>query len=285
MSEHQLAKDLIAGTCGGISQVIVGQPFDTTKVRLQTAKSHTTPIQVLRRLLHNEGPLALYKGMLTPLLGAGACVSVQFGTNEFMKRNFRDYNVMHGRPTSALTLPQFYLCGAAGGVANSFLASPIEHVRIRLQVQTGSKHLNEFRGPFDCVKKLTRNGALMRGWPLTVLRAGHGVGMYFLTYEALVSHDKLSRENIPAWRHCFYGACAGATLWLAIYPIDVVKSVIQTDNLLRPKYDKTVHAIMALYKNGGVRSFFKGFVPTMLRAGPANGATFCTFELARRFLN
>eukprot|EP00955_Chlamydomonas_euryale_P105764 365661-Chlamydomonas_euryale.AAC.49 len=32
----KLAKDVIAGTCGGISVTLVGHPFDTLKVRLQT---------------------------------------------------------------------------------------------------------------------------------------------------------------------------------------------------------------------------------------------------------
>jgi hypothetical protein len=32
----QVAKDVFAGTCGGISVTLVGHPFDTIKVRLQT---------------------------------------------------------------------------------------------------------------------------------------------------------------------------------------------------------------------------------------------------------
>jgi hypothetical protein len=33
---RQVAKDVFAGTCGGISVTMVGHPFDTIKVRLQT---------------------------------------------------------------------------------------------------------------------------------------------------------------------------------------------------------------------------------------------------------
>ena len=39
----QLAKDVFAGTCGGISVTLVGHPFDTLKVRLQTQPT-TNPI-------------------------------------------------------------------------------------------------------------------------------------------------------------------------------------------------------------------------------------------------
>ena len=33
---HACTQDIFAGTCGGISVTLVGHPFDTIKVRLQT---------------------------------------------------------------------------------------------------------------------------------------------------------------------------------------------------------------------------------------------------------
>ncbi|EHM99815.1 Ymc1p [Saccharomyces cerevisiae x Saccharomyces kudriavzevii VIN7] len=84
----RVVKDLLAGTAGGIAQVLVGQPFDTTKVRLQVSSTPKTAMEVVKKLLANEGPRGFYKGTLTPLIGVGACVSLQFGVNEAMKRFF-----------------------------------------------------------------------------------------------------------------------------------------------------------------------------------------------------
>ena len=39
-----------------------------------------------------EGMISLYKGTLTPLVGVGACVSIQFGVLEYMKRYFKQGN-------------------------------------------------------------------------------------------------------------------------------------------------------------------------------------------------
>ena len=39
----KVAKDVIAGTCGGVSVTLVGHPFDTLKVRLQT-QSQAQPL-------------------------------------------------------------------------------------------------------------------------------------------------------------------------------------------------------------------------------------------------
>lgn len=192
-SSHSMAKDstrvlkdILAGTCGGISQVIVGQPFDTTKVRMQTSAKSVGALDIIRKLVKNEGVWAFYKGSLIPIVGVGACVSVQFGVNEAMKRFFREWNTSRGTQhrDGTLQLGQYYICGLTGGVVNSFLASPIEHVRIRLQTQTGNGNEREFKGPLDCIRKLVKEKSLMRGLRPMMLRAGHGLGCYFLTYEA-----------------------------------------------------------------------------------------------------
>lgn len=282
-SPLRIMKDILAGTSGGIAQVLVGQPFDTTKVRLQTSTKGTTLVDVISSLIKNEGPSAFYKGTLTPLVGVGICVSVQFGTNEFMKRFFHNRN--HGLPT---TLPQYYICGATGGLVNSFLSSPIEHVRIRLQTQKSNGLEREFKGPLDCIKKLLKQKSLMRGLDVMMLRAGHGLGCYFLVYEALIQHEMkngLKRKEIPAWKLCSYGAFAGTTLWISIYPLDVIKSVIQTDKLNNPVFKNSMIKVAKnLYAKEGLRAFFKGFVPTLLRASPANAATFLVFERALQIM-
>ncbi|SCV01841.1 LAME_0G18844g1_1 [Lachancea meyersii CBS 8951] len=281
----RVAKDLAAGTAGGIAQVLVGQPFDTTKVRLQTSSTPTSAVEVVKNLVSKEGLRGFYKGTLTPLIGVGACVSCQFGVNEAMKRFFRGDNP---NPSGLLSLPQYYTCGFVGGIANAFLASPIEHVRIRLQTQTGSGAAVEFSGPLDCIKKLVKGKALMRGLTPTLLREAHGCGTYFLTYEALVSNQVqkgVSRSDIPAWKLCCYGALSGTALWLMVYPLDVIKSIMQTDKISQQVHGKTTLGVTRnVYAKYGWKAFFKGFGPTMMRAAPANAATFATFELAMRTL-
>lgn len=291
-SWDRVAKDVFAGTCGGIAQVLSGQPFDTTKVRLQSAPegTYTGALDVVRKLLKNEGFSGFYKGTLTPLIGVGACVSIQFGVNEYMKRYFTKSNASAGHSDSRLTNSQFYISGAAAGVANSALACPIEHIRIRLQTQTS----NLYSGPIDCIRKIVSlsNGAsgLFRGITPTIIREGHGMGMYFLTFEALVKRDqhknKIERSEIPGWRLCSYGALAGYSMWLAVYPIDVIKSKMQTD-ALRPSeraYASSLDCISKTLKTQGFKGFFRGFLPTLLRAAPVNACTFYTFELTIRYL-
>lgn len=278
-------KDILSGTAGGIAQVLVGQPFDITKVRMQTSAGSATAVDVVTSLIKNEGILGFYKGTLAPLVGVGACVSCQFGVNEAMKRRFRR---MNGDPSKPLSLKQYYVCGVASGCANAFLATPIEHVRIRLQLQTKSLANAEYQGSLDCMRKLLKQGALMRGFTATLMRTCHGFGIYFSTYEALIAnqHKKgILRKDIAPWKVCIFGAFSGACYWAMAYPIDVVKSIMQSDRLVSPVHGTNVWQVAkSIYTTRGKRAFIKGFMPAMLRSLPVNGATFATFEMTMRLL-
>ncbi|KAL6939684.1 hypothetical protein ACO0RG_003529 [Hanseniaspora osmophila] len=280
--ESNVAMSLLAGTCGGIAQVLTGQPFDTTKVRLQTSTDpNTSAIKVVKDLIKNEGFKGFYKGTLTPLIGVGACVSVQFGVNEAMKSYFQK-----GDASKTLTLPQYFACGAAAGFANAPLASPIEHIRIRLQVEKSATANN---GPLQVISKLRKHNALMRGLVPTMLRDGAGVGMYFAVYEGLVakelnSHPGMRRSDIAAWKLCSFGGFSGCMLWMFVYPIDVAKSVFQTSNLATEKNLTTRRVLQNLYAKNGLKGLTRGFGPTLIRAAPANAATFLAFEATMRLL-
>lgn len=184
-----------------------------------------------------EGPWAFYKGSLTPLLGVGACVSIQFGVVEEMKRLFTRWDM--GGPTpanahdaKALSGTQLYLSGAVAGVANTVVASPVEHVRIRLQAQT-SLH-RTYAGPLDAVRQMFAAGGVrgvFHAFGPTLLREAHGLGVYFWTYEELVRRKLASmgnkpRTELPSSAALLYGGSAGAALWLTIYPLEYVRASV-----------------------------------------------------------
>ena len=74
---------------------MIMQPFEIIKVRLQTQDSlkpeYSGIADCLKKTVKHEGFSALYKGTLSPLLGVGFQVSVQFGLNELCKRYFQKF--------------------------------------------------------------------------------------------------------------------------------------------------------------------------------------------------
>ncbi|PWN37173.1 putative YMC1-protein of the mitochondrial carrier family [Meira miltonrushii] len=290
MAISKSSRDVLSGTAGGITQVLVGQPFDIVKVRLQTAVpgTYTGIGDCAGQIWKKYGFRGFYSGTLTPLLGVGACVSIQFGVVGAGKRLFQQkQDERYGKGTR-LTNGQLYTSGALAGIANSFVAGPVEHIRIRLQAQQE----RVFTGPLDCARKITAQSGitgLFRGMTATIIREGHGAGIYFLTYEYLVQRtlNGRPREELSNVMAMLFGASAGVALWLSAYPIDVVKSRMQTDAIIPSKraYPSTLHCIRSIWQTAGLQGFLRGLTPTLVRAPFANAATFVAYEMASRELN
>ncbi|KDQ07173.1 hypothetical protein BOTBODRAFT_649651 [Botryobasidium botryosum FD-172 SS1] len=291
-------KDLTAGTAGGIAQVLVGQPFDIVKVRMQTAPKGTYSgmVQCATGIFRNEGPLAFYKGTLSPLLGVGVCVSIQFGAFEAAKRYFAAQNVARGvggPEGKLLSPPQLIVAGSLAGLANSVVSGPVEHIRIRLQTQSATAPL--YSGPWSAVRNIY--GAygiqgIYKGQVATFYREAVAYGIYFCCYDMLVQWEmkkkNIRREEINPGHSLLFGAAAGYALWGFIYPIDVIKSRMQTDGFSLTdgqKYRSTWDCVRKVWRTEGASAFTRGLGPTLIRSPFANGATFVAFELAIRALN
>ncbi|ANB11708.1 Ymc1p [Sugiyamaella lignohabitans] len=278
-------KDTGAGFVGGAVQVLVGQPFDLVKVRLQTGQ-FSSGVEAVTQTLKNEGLSAFYKGTTAPLIGVGACVSVQFYAFHEAKRQLLSYNQRTNNSPHQLTYPQFYIAGATAGLANSFIASPVEHLRILIQTQKDAK----YKGPFDAAKHIRQKygiAGLYRGFTVTLLREVQAYGVWFLTFEYLMAREMAkpevaSRKDIPAWKLMAFGGLAGEALWLASYPLDVIKSQVQG----HPFGSRltAIDAAKTTFQKSGIKGFWRGIVPTLLRAIPASASTFASVELTLRLL-
>jgi solute carrier family 25 carnitine/acylcarnitine transporter 20/29 len=262
-------------------------------VRLQTTTQYANALDAAKSIYAKEGAFAFYKGTLTPLIGIGACVSVQFGAFHEARRRFEAYNTARSPLSPGLSYVQYYGAGAFAGIANSVISGPIEHVRIRLQTQPhGADRL--YSGPLDCVRKLSAHEGVLkglyRGEAVTILREAQAYGVWFLTFEYLMNADAarnaILRKDIATWKIAFYGGLAGEALWLASYPFDVVKSKMQSDGFGKGQRYKTMtDCFRQTWRAEGIRGFWKGLGPTLLRAMPVSAGTFAVVEMTMNAIN
>lgn len=128
-----VAKDLVAGTIGGASQLICGHPFDTIKVKLQSqpvplpgqAPKFSGAFDAVRQTIAREGAGGLFKGMGAPLATVAALNAILFTARGQMEA------LLRSQPDSLLTVKQQILCGAGAGLAVSFPACPTELIKCR----------------------------------------------------------------------------------------------------------------------------------------------------------
>ena len=77
----------------------------------------------------------------------------------------------------------------------------------------------------------------------------------------------------PKWAVFVAGGTGGFFYWALTYPTDVVKSSMMSDatEVSKRKYSGYVDCAQRIYKEGGLKNFFRGFTPCLLRSIPANG--------------
>ena len=95
-------------------------------------------------------------------------------------------------------------------------------------------------------------------------------GVYFATYEWLKKKlaDPSNPNSLSPVRTVCAGGMAGIMNWIVALPIDVAKSRFQTAP--EGKYRSLLEVYAELIKADGIRAFYKGFTPVILRAFPAN---------------
>jgi len=275
-------KDITAGSVGGIAMCLVGHPLDTVKVRLQTTTKYKGTIHCLTSTIREEGFMGLYKGIQSPLLGMtffNATLFLSYGqAQNFMKKV---------KTTEVLTIPQIFLCGMMVGCAVSLVESPTDLFKSQLQVQYG-----KYNGFFDCAKKIISRGGIRgmyQGLSATFIRNIPANSAYFGFYEMtrrrFAGNGRV--EDLSSWKLLVSGGIAGMMFWVTVYPTDVIKSTMQTDHTNREerKYSGWLDCANKIGQKEGIRGFYKGLTPCLLRSFPANAVCFFAFETVKNMMS
>jgi len=172
-----------------------------------------------------------------------------------------------------LTNFQSFVSGLAAGTSGSLVIGPSELIKVQLSLSRSMG--NQRRRPWPLLKEILHTHGLRgmtRGLGMTWLRDCPSVGVYFWTYESLKT--LLSRENkMSIVAQIFAGGAAGCSSWFSTYPIDVIKTHIQTG-----KSSSVKEAVQSVVQSEGLRGFTKGALPCLVRAFPVNATIFCIYE-------
>ncbi|KAH0605788.1 uncharacterized protein H6S33_004245 [Morchella sextelata] len=276
-------RSLVAGGVGGVFAVISGHPFDLVKVRLQTAEKgvYRGAFDVVAKTVAREGMFrGLYAGVSAPLIGVTPMFAVSFWGYDVGKNLVRRFSTVEN---NTLSVAQISAAGFFSAIPMTAITAPFERVKVLLQIQGQSGGEKKYKGGFDVVRQLYKEGgvrSVFRGSAATLARDGPGSAAYFATYEIL--KKKLSGGEDPSMGAVMVaGGGAGMAMWLLIFPIDTVKSRLQSAEG-KPTIGSVVKEINA---RGGYKAFFPGLGPALARSVPANAFTFLGVELAHKAMN
>jgi solute carrier family 25 (mitochondrial carnitine/acylcarnitine transporter), member 20/29 len=178
--------------------------------------------------------------------------------------------------------------------------SPIDYIKVQRQLEKvaastatspSSRGLNMLAWGRKIVKQNGYRG-LYNGFSLHFLMDVIGTATYFGVYETFKkfasnteAFNKSAKEGEvytpPLWVTLVGGGLSGAISWLLVFPVDVVKSVLQKESLslkAAQKRNRITFIAKSLYSSGGFKRFYKGIAPQMIRSFGVHAINFMVYE-------
>lgn len=253
-----MSADFWAGYISGAVGIVIGNPLDILKVRLQagsspSADSLSSPRPVSSSPVTTPTPTSLSllrkfsTGAAAPILGYGALnalLFVSYNRSEALLN--QAFPSPHPSPasqasTTGSNLWTVFLAGAVGGLATWAVSTPTELIKCRAQLATSSAETSSWA----ITKHIWRAEGGLRGFyfggTVTALRDSVGYGFYFWSYELTTrwmdtwlasngSADGFVTDGVTvadAAKVLLCGGIAGVVTWASVFPLDVVKTRVQ----------------------------------------------------------
>lgn len=241
---------------------------------------YATVPSTLRTIVRDQGFVKLYNGVIPACMRQFVFSGIKLALYEPIRNKLcKDEKEMLNTP-----LYKKIISGIIGGGIACYFASPFDLVKIRMQ---DSKKSKLYKGSFDCFRTIyTKEGGIggfFKGvWPNVArnafmnaaeLSAYDTARQMVLTYTSLPDDPRL---------YLFYGACAGLVGATCAQPVDLIKTRCMNNPEL---YPSVVQCIKITYGEGGIKRFYNGIKPFMVRAVSFNSLFFLFYGYYREFFH
>ncbi|XP_041880731.1 mitoferrin-1 isoform X4 [Corvus hawaiiensis] len=186
-------------------------------------------------------------------------------------------------------------CWEAGCIAGS--VATLLHDAVMNPAEVVKQRLQMFNSPYTsvlgCVRAVQRTegfGAFYRSYTTQLTMNVPFQAIHFITYELLQEHLNPHREYNPR-SHIVAGAVAGAVAAAATTPLDVCKTLLNTQENtalsslnIRGHLSGMANAFSTVYQLGGLPGFFKGVQARVIYQMPSTAIAWSVYEFFKYFL-
>ncbi|XP_063785384.1 mitochondrial glutamate carrier 2 [Pseudophryne corroboree] len=286
-----LPAKLINGGIAGLVGVTCVFPIDLAKTRLQNQQGHGVyrgMFDCLVKTIRSEGFFGMYRGAAVNLTLVTPEKAIKLAANDF----FRNRLSQEGKQ---LTLVREMLAGCGAGTCQVIVTSPMEMLKIQLQdagrlatqrVVSGDGPASAPHPPTTAPQKpsalrITRDllrtqgiSGVYKGLGATLLRDVPFSIIYFPLFANVNKLGQKSSQDKAPFYHSFFAGCfAGSVAAVAVTPLDVLKTRIQTlkKGVGEDTYNGIIDCARKIWKNEGPSAFMKGAVCRALVIAPLFG--------------
>uniref|UniRef100_A0A803PFH2 Folate transporter 1, chloroplastic n=1 Tax=Cannabis sativa TaxID=3483 RepID=A0A803PFH2_CANSA len=290
-----------AGALAGFATVAAMHPLDVVRTRFQVNDGRVSNLPTYKNTVHAvftitrlEGLRGLYAGFSPAVIGSTISWGLYFFFYDRAKQRYSRNR--EGKLSPGLHLAS---AGEAGGLV-CLCTNPIWLVKTRLQLQNPLHQTRPYSGIYDALRTIMREEgwrALYKGIVPGLFLVSHGA-IQFTAYEELrkVIVDFKSRKSteksgssdavLNSIDYAALGASSKIAAILLSYPFQVMRSRLQQRPSSEgiPKYVDTWHVVKETVRFEGVRGFYKGITPNLLKNVPAASITFIVYENVLKLL-
>jgi len=284
------ADDFVAGWASGVVGLLVTQPIDYVLTRLQSGDATFAGPQ-------RHGIWAMWRGV-TPLV---ATVPIN---NAMLMYGYGVGKSWASRESAGSgginSMWPIFLGGCAGGFVQSFLQSPVELVKVRLQLAARAEAPSTAALTLSLLRPTGRGiegtaavspvvpPLLSKGLLATLLRDVVPHGVWFTSYEwskrileqRATTDTDIEPPQLSIMAQLSAGSFAAFAAWIVGYPADLLKTRCQMEG---GPASLSV-AARRVYAEGGIAALYNGLTLKLLRAIPQSAVGFLAYEEAMRQL-
>jgi hypothetical protein len=244
--------------------------------------------------------ISLYAGIGPPMLTVGLVQSVNFFCYDTLRRTFyyRE-NPKESSNDNLSSLNYLYndtiwnvvLSSAITGSFLSIFTSPFQALKTQQQLNPSwsLRHIIQQNRQKLCLMQM-----LYVGYPAHFVCEVFGRATYLGSYESMKRwfvSKKESHTDLTLTERMICASSAGIVSWSAIYPMDVVRTnmyALQARRItssISPSSETQVptttkYMIQQMYQSGGIRAFSRGYIFTVIRAGPVAAVVLPVYDVS-----
>ncbi|BFZ65131.1 hypothetical protein YB2330_006294 [Saitoella coloradoensis] len=289
LAQPQVASFLAGGAAGAVSRTIVS-PVERMKILFQvqgpaTGNSYQGMFPTLAKMWREEGWRGYMRGNWTNCIRIAPYSAVQFWSYNVFKTGMLEEGERELDTIRRLT------AGGLAGVVSVVATYPLDITRTRISIASASipslelvRGTAKLPGMTTTMKQIYRNEGgirgLYRGIVPTTLGVAPYVGLNFAVYEHLRSFFRPDGSQPSASEKLLSGAIAGGVAQTITYPADVLRRRFQVNTMKGIEYGYTGlgDAVRTIWRKEGIKGFYKGLGPNVLKVVPSMAASWMTYE-------
>jgi len=284
---NSLWKATLAGAITGTIEASIMYPTEFVKTQLQLqGKQHppkfNSPIDCAMVTIREHGPLGLYRGLSSLIVGSAPKVAVRFTAFEQAKSYLKDAD-------GKLSAGSSMLAGLFAGACEAVLAvTPMETIKTKFIHDLNSPpDQRKYKGLIHGVRTIVKQegiSGVYKGLFPTLLKQSTNQATRFVVFEELKKRLHTDpTQSIGTMTSLFCGACAGAVSVMVNNPLDVIKTKMQGfDSHL---YKNSFDCAKKILQQQGPMFFYKGVTPRLIRVCGDSAITFTIYGKVVNLIN